>query len=724
MKKFLCLPLLFLIVFQLFAQDKELAEELRLKLKSHPQQDSTRVKWLIELSWAEVDLDEKERWGREALALAEKIGFEKGKTPAMLYLVDALTAKEQIPEVNSLLAKVDSIGKANNDPGLRAEVAFKKTNIRLSPNPNDAKKYILQAVEFAKRSGNLEKISRFQESAGTLYMHAFGDYPKAMEFLMDSEKNAEKINHKRNLAYARQRLAILYTNIGDQDKALSYFQQSYEANKDLGDFDLTFNILISIGETHRLKGEFAEALAVCKKNLAGTTDPYYIASIQCQIAEIYVEQDSLPLAFQYAFSALKKAVEMEDTQVISWLDGLLGKAYMKRKMVDSALYYAGKGLPVAKQTGYLQAVRDNAEVLADAYLSKGDYKNAYTYRNLFTTYRDSVSGAEVKNKGAVIAHKYELEKKQAQITALGEQQKLQRIFLISVSVALLLIIITTIALLRNNRQKRLALIELKETQAQLIQSEKMASLGELTAGIAHEIQNPLNFVNNFSEVNEELIEELKSQKSKLNNERDEQLQDELLNDIAANMGKIVHHGKRADAIVKGMLQHARKNSGEKEPTDINALVDEYLKLAYHGLRAKNKSFHATLKTDFDSSIAKINIIPQDIGKVLLNLYNNAFYTVNEKKQKSGDTYEPSVFVSTKRINDKVKIIVKDNGNGISQKIIDKIFQPFFTTKPTGQGTGLGLSLSYDIVKAHSGELKAEAVEHEGSAFTIQLPAIQ
>jgi two-component system NtrC family sensor kinase len=724
MKRILCLLLLFLIVSLLFAQDKKLAEQLRLELKSHPQQDSTRVKRLIELSWAEIDLDEKERWGREALALAEKIGFEKGKTSAILYLVDALTAKEQIREVNSLLAKVDSIGKANNDAVLRAEVAFKKTNIRVSPNANDAKKYVLQAVEFAKRSGNLEILSRFQHAAGTLYMYSFGDYPKAMELLMESEKNAEKINNKRNLAYARQALAFLYTDIGDQDKAMAYYQQAYEANKDLGESELAFNLLNSIGETHRIKGEYAEALAVYKKNLAGTTDPYFIGIAEGHIAAIYVEQDSLPLAFQYAFSALKQAEKMEDTQVIAWMDGLLARAYLKRKIVDSALYHAAKGLTAAEQTGYLQAISDNAEVLADAYVLKGDFKNAYTYRNIFTTYRDSVSGAEVKNKGAVIAHKYELEKKQAQITALSEQQKLQRVFLISVSIALLLIIITAIALLRNNRQKRLALVELKETQAQLIQSEKMASLGELTAGIAHEIQNPLNFVNNFSELNEELIEELKSEKSKLNNERDDQLEDELLNDIASNMGKIVQHGKRADAIVKGMLQHSRKNSGEKEPTDINALADEYLKLAYHGLRARDKNFNATLKTDFDTSIAKINIIPQDIGKVLLNLYNNAFYTVNEKKQTSGDTYEPFVFVSTKRINDKIKIIVKDNGKGISKNIIDKIFQPFFTTKPTGQGTGLGLSLSYDIVKAHRGELKAEAVEHEGSAFTIQLPAIQ
>jgi signal transduction histidine kinase/ligand-binding sensor domain-containing protein len=262
--------------------------------------------------------------------------------------------------------------------------------------------------------------------------------------------------------------------------------------------------------------------------------------------------------------------------------------------------------------------------------------------------------------------------------------------------------------------------ELRNTQAQLIQSEKMASLGELTAGIAHEIQNPLNFVNNFSEVNTELIEELKTEKSKEKSERDEQLEDELLNDIAENEKKINHHGKRADAIVKGMLQHSQTNTGQKEPTDINKLADEYLRLAYHGLKAKDKTFNATLKTDFDETISDVNIIPQDIGRVLLNLINNAFYAVGERQKTGGEVVEPTVTVSTKKVGDKILISVKDNGNGIPLKVLDKIFQPFFTTKPTGQGTGLGLSLAYDIVKAHGGELKVETREGEETTFIITL----
>ena len=262
-----------------------------------------------------------------------------------------------------------------------------------------------------------------------------------------------------------------------------------------------------------------------------------------------------------------------------------------------------------------------------------------------------------------------------------------------------------------------SLNDLKATQQQLIQSEKMASLGELTAGIAHEIQNPLNFVNNFSEVNEELLKELKAEAEKGNVEEVKA----IANDIEFNSAKINHHGKRADAIVKGMLQHSRSSSGIKEPTDINELANEYLRLAYHGLRAKDKSFNATTKTDFDETIGNINIVSQDIGRVILNLITNAFYTVSEKKKQAGDNYEPTVTVGSKKMNDAIEIIVKDNGNGIPSKVLDKIFQPFFTTKPTGEGTGLGLSLSYDIVKAHGGELKVETKEGEGTVFVIYLP---
>jgi signal transduction histidine kinase len=268
------------------------------------------------------------------------------------------------------------------------------------------------------------------------------------------------------------------------------------------------------------------------------------------------------------------------------------------------------------------------------------------------------------------------------------------------------------------QQVEKTLADLKQAQQQLIQSEKMASLGELTAGIAHEIQNPLNFVNNFSELNKELLGEMNEEIEKGNYPAAKV----IANDVIANEEKINQHGKRADNIVKGMLQHSRASSGVKEPTDINALADEYLRLAYHGLRAKDKSFNATTLTDFDEKAGSINVIPQDIGRVILNLITNAFYAVSEKQKEQAAGYEPTVTVATKRIGDRVELSVKDNGKGVPSKLLDKIFQPFFTTKPTGEGTGLGLSLSYDIItKGHGGELKVETKEGEGSAFIVWLP---
>jgi signal transduction histidine kinase len=271
-------------------------------------------------------------------------------------------------------------------------------------------------------------------------------------------------------------------------------------------------------------------------------------------------------------------------------------------------------------------------------------------------------------------------------------------------------------------QKRKAvektLAELKAAQDQLIQSEKMASLGELTAGIAHEIQNPLNFVNNFSEVSAELLDEMKEELQ--NGDLEEVIA--IADDLRQNLEKITHHGKRADGIVKGMLQHSRSSDGTKEPTDLNTFVDEYLRLAYHGMRARDKSFSATLETDYDPKVLEATLVPQDMGRVLLNLLTNAFYAVNEKKKQTPEGFQPVVSVKTMATGNRVEISVRDNGDGIPEKVKAKIFQPFFTTKPTGQGTGLGLSLSYDIVKAHGGKITMESEKGKGTEFKVNLPA--
>jgi signal transduction histidine kinase len=351
--------------------------------------------------------------------------------------------------------------------------------------------------------------------------------------------------------------------------------------------------------------------------------------------------------------------------------------------------------------------------------------DALHYRKIYDSINQSMYGV----KKVLELQKTLAEEQHRQQQILQEQiEKESRLKQYASIGGLLAMMLIASVLYRNNRQKQRTntvlestLTNLKSTQSQLIQSEKMASLGELTAGIAHEIQNPLNFVNNFSDVNKELIEDASQEMNKGNIDEAKA----IMHDIKENEQKINHHGKRADAIVKGMLQHSRSSSGVKESTDINALCGEYLRLSYHGLRAKDNSFHATMKTNFDASIGHINIIPQDIGRVVLNLINNAFYAVNERKKTDGEDYDPVVRVETRMStlsgSPAVTITVADNGPGIPDNIKDKIFQPFFTTKPTGQSTGLGLSLSYDIVKAHGGELRVEANECEGSAFEVLLP---
>jgi two-component system NtrC family sensor kinase len=442
-------------------------------------------------------------------------------------------------------------------------------------------------------------------------------------------------------------------------------------------------------------------------------------------------------------AALKTTQEKGDKKGIaqSFMD--LGNLNIKLNNPVEAKKYLQNSIKISKELNdknSLASAYGNLSFLDDR---QGNYKEAYEYYKLYTLYRDSVENIEISKKflQAQLKHDYEIKEANAKAVqarkdaAVKRTRNIQYLVIISLGIIILASLVILLIQRRNNRQKQKAnlllqvqkekvenaLTELKSTQAQLIQSEKMASLGELTAGIAHEIQNPLNFVNNFSEVNKELLIELQQEIS--NGNVDEAKI--LANDVIDNQEKINHHGKRAEAIVKGMLQHSRTSTGTSELTDINALADEYLRLSYHGFRAKDKSFNAVLKTDFGEGIGKIKIVPQDVGRVLLNMFNNAFYAVREKEKAiSGMSpdYKPTVSISTEKKDNIVKLTVKDNGNGISQKVMDKIFQPFFTTKPTGEGTGLGLSLSYDIIKAHGGSIAVETNEGNGTRFVIQLPA--
>jgi len=491
----------------------------------------------------------------------------------------------------------------------------------------------------------------------------------------------------------------------------------------------------------------------------------YLAYIWSVMGDIYRQKGNDSLALSYYQKSLQLAKTEGNFTVVAGTYESLSNYYQSKKNADSLLNYAAKNLVVVKSLGAVTSfvasdinLGNAYQSLAMAYTLKNNTDSTNKYLQLTLKVKDSLTAIKLKRLAAfqrlTLDEQLRLQNEEKKRT---EAENKRRMYILFAGITVAIIIILLIY--RNNRQKQkafnllqkqkaetdlqkekadTALHELKSTQAQLIQSEKMASLGELTAGIAHEIQNPLNFVNNFSEVSSELLEEMKQGIDKGDLEEVKALAD----DVQQNMKKILHHGKRADGIVKGMLQHSRSSSSIKEPTDINALADEYLRLTYHGLRAKDKSFNATIKTDFDVTIGNINIIPQDIGRVILNLLTNAFYACTERHRHvveenrktesgklnasasaTGQPYEPTVSVRTKKVGNTVEIEIADNGNGIPKKVLDKIFQPFFTTKPTGQGTGLGLSLSYDIVtKGHGGELKAATKEGEGSRFTIILPA--
>ncbi len=492
------------------------------------------------------------------------------------------------------------------------------------------------------------------------------------------------------------------------------------------------------------------------------------------IGSIYSTQGRYDSAKKYFYKGIQTNLEQNNLPFLANIYVLLADLFTRNNNPDSSLFYSKKALDIYKSVGELPGMLNAYLSLSAAYKFQNNIDSAFLYQGLALAAKDSLNDVRKISQFQNIGFDEQLKVKDLEKKKIETENRVRTLAMLA-GIAVVLQI--AFLLYRNIRHRKKAnellqkqkdeveiqkktaeeaLSNLKSAQTQLIQSEKMASLGELTAGIAHEIQNPLNFVNNFSEVNTELIDEMKEELATGN----VQQAIEIANDIKANEEKINHHGKRADAIVKGMLQHSRSSSGVKEPTDINSLCDEYLRLSYHGLRAKDKSFNAEIKTDFDASLPKVNIIPQDIGRVVLNLINNAFYAVDEKKKQSphplpnlsgqvsggNEPYEPIVTIATQRMGSplgdggKVEIKVSDNGNGIPQKVLDKIFQPFFTTKPTGQGTGLGLSLTYDIVKAHGGEIKvetkearpddpvgrgeglsAEALAEVGSTFIISLP---
>jgi len=559
-------------------------------------------------------------------------------------------------------------------------------------------------------------------------LNSQGNYARALEAALNMQKIAEKLKDRRPWlqSYAYYFLGLLNRETSNYAQAKFLFQKRIENQKILNEpLEDIFPACSQLGILYASLGHLDSALYYAQRgyNLGLLSRKYkvYFPLAIGALGSTYLALGEFGPAEKYFMEAINQSGLTNNAYFEAKNYNNLANLFDRTNRKDSGIYYAQRSLHICQQHNFGEFAFDASRILTKIYDSENKPDSTLKYMKIMTATKDSIFSM---SKGA-----------QFQQYAFSEIQRLEKINSEKeasqnrartdvLASALLIVLLLAFIFYRNSVRRKKdkvkiqnAYEELKSTQAQLIQSEKMASLGALTAGIAHEIQNPLNFVNNFSEVNRELIEELKSKRSKLEGEE----RDDILNDIDGNLEKVLQHGKRADAIVKGMLQHSRTSTGQKELTDINALADEYLRLAYHGLRAKDKSFNAKIETSFDNSIGKVNVVRQDIGRVILNLINNAFYAVSEKAKLSSNSYEPIVKVSTKKLNDKTEIRVEDNGGGISQKVLDKIFQPFFTTKPTGQGTGLGLSLAYDIIKAHAGDITVKTQEGERSEFVILLP---
>lgn len=652
-------------------------------------------------------------------------------------------------------------------------------------SPEEARKYALQAKELAEKVGYKYGLANSLKNVGISY-YMQSEYVETLTYWNQSLKEFESINDITGIANMLSNIGAVYFNQGDDENALDYYLNALkysEANKDTFRIATVLNnigaVYFNKEATHdKAKEYYLKAWPICEK----LNDNDLLGTIAVNLGEIYLEENNDTSALKYFERSLKA---YDGSKNIPYSLNDIGKLYLKQGNYVKALEYHTQALEAAEKlsakldimqsyngiaathfkkgdvsnalSSYMQAqavakeidaqnytLKETYEGLSNTYAAVGDFNNAFKYQKLLTVLKDSLYNGEKDKKQASLQLTFDMKKKQAQIDLLTSDKALkeldlkrQTIVRNSLIAVLSLVTIIVFILFRNYRIKdktnslldgqknelQQTLNELKTTQSLLIQSEKMASLGELTAGIAHEIQNPLNFVNNFSEVSVELAHELDEELKGLGIDKAEMDNLEaLIADLVTNQQKINFHGKRAQSIIVSMLQHSRSGSVKKEPVDINNLVDEYLRLSFHGLKAKDKTFNADMKTDFGKNIGIINIVPQEIGRVLLNLYNNAFYSVVEKSKTAPSGYQPMVIVSTKQHADKIEIRVHDNGNGVPKKVIDKIFQPFFTTKPTGQGTGLGLSMSYDIIKAHGGNLKVETKEGEFAEFIVELPA--
>jgi signal transduction histidine kinase len=648
---------------------------------------------------------------------------------ALILLSTVLSSQAQRKRIDTLRAELnkdlDDTTRINKliDLSRAYYISMPDSNIILS----------LQVYDLATKHNLVEKQARALNNMATAYA-TLGDYAKGAQLFFRSLRIDEKLELVPEAVIIYNNLGDTYVRQGDYKKALSYlipgmnrwkaFMKGHDI-KDVRYKELFAIFNLNIGECYLYTNKIDSADYYFQESYRNSKENKFndlLNNIERDLGEIELARGHVDAALKYLRGAAAHSISNDDTQMLSESYLSMAKLFHNKKQQDSAEYYAQKAYDVALAGKFEPDVLNAGKVLYAYYDEDKNLPMAYKYFKLATAAKDSIfSQDKVKQ---MLSLDFEEKQRQQELVAQQEQYR-ATVRMYALIGGMIVVLLLAIIFWRNNKRNQKAKIqiqhtldELKTTQAQLVQSAKMASLGELTAGIAHEIQNPLNFVNNFSDVNREMIGELKGELKSGNVEEALAIAD----NIEQNEVKINHHGKRADFIVKGMLEHSRTSTGERQATNINVLADEFLKLSYHGLRAKDKSFNAELVTNFDDKIPRINIVQQDIGRVLINLFSNAFYAVNQRAKTAGADYKPTVEVSTAQLNGSILISVKDNGTGIPENIREKIMQPFFTTKPAGEGTGLGLSLSYDIVvKGHNGTINVDTKEGEFTEFIVTLP---
>jgi two-component system, NtrC family, sensor kinase len=577
-----------------------------------------------------------------------------------------------------------------------------------------------------------------------------GDYTSALEFYLKGLNLAEKIGSDELSQPFLNNVALIYLDMGNFDAALDWLKKAKERLPMLkGQYSNSSVVDMNISETYLGLKSYDSALISVKSSFAALTPldyDYTYSNLMYDFAQIYEFQNKPDSASDYYVKSIQFADSLQDLFHLADASKYYGRFLLKQKDFPNTRKYANLSLKAAQDAYYKAGIVDAADILSELYAQTKKPDSAYFYGNMKNLYRDSLFNEKNVNQlkdMTLKEHIRESELEQA------EEQNQTRIKIYSLAGGVAIFLLIAIILLRNNRQKQKAyalltaqkkeidqqktnlekaITELKSTQAQLIQSEKMASLGDLTAGIAHEIQNPLNFVNNFSEVSVELLTEYKdgALHSLTGTEKEET--SDLVTNLTQNLEKIKYHGRRAEVIVKGMLEHSKGYTGQKKLTDLTRLTEDFIRVTKSSQLAKDKEFNTQIETFFEQDLPRIEIVPEDIGRVLVNLLGNAFYAVNQRKKLMGDDFKPlvSVYIAKKEnptsISGGLELKVRDNGVGIPVKILDKIFQPFFTTKPAGTGTGLGLSISYDIItNEHNGLLTVKSVEEEYTEFIVYLP---